>query len=55
MIKKIIILCMSLACLVSCGKENDLESLEAEKVQVNFNVKTLDVDVQPMSAKNEKC
>lgn len=51
MIKKIIILCMSLACLASCSKENDLESPEAEKIQVNFNVKTLDVDVQPMSAK----
>lgn len=51
MIKKIIILCMSLACLVSCNKENDLESPETEKVQVNFNVKTLDVDVQPMSEK----
>lgn len=51
MIKKIIILCVSLACLAACNKDDDLGTPEAEKVQVNFNVKTLGVDVQPMNAK----
>lgn len=50
MIKKLFLLWVSLACLTSCSKENGLESPEAEKVQVKFNVQALDVNVEPMKA-----
>ncbi len=50
MIKKLLLLWVSLACLTSCSKENGLESPEAEKVQVKFNVQALDVNVEPMKA-----
>lgn len=42
---------MFLSCLLSCSKNDDVEdSVETEKVQVLFSVKTLDVDVQPMDS-----
>lgn len=50
MVKKVMILCVSLLGLVACSKDNDLDSSQVEKVQVKFNVKALDVDVQPMNA-----
>ena len=50
MIKKLLFLWVSLACLTSCSKENGLESPEVEKVQVKFNVQALDVNVEPMKA-----
>lgn len=41
---------MALAVFCSCNKESVLEDFsEAEKVRVNFKVKALDVDVQPMN------
>jgi hypothetical protein len=49
--KKKIIYLMFLSCLLSCSKNDDVEDLaEAEKVQVLFSVKTLNVDVQPMDS-----
>lgn len=50
MIKKLMILGVSLACLVACNKDKGLESSEAQKVEVKFNVQALNVDVQPMNA-----
>lgn len=47
MYKKILVLCLSLACITSCTKD-ETESLSNNEVQVQFNVKTLNVDVEPI-------
>lgn len=49
MIKKLMILGVSLACLTACNNDNDFDSNEVELVNVKFNVNALSVDVQPMA------